>query len=111
MPDDCSRRTGLKDFALLLIPMLALQVHSSVAMFADRYFLSQYSVEVLNACVLGDAASFFFIMMILRIAFVGKVFVGQAHGGGKDEEIGKYIWQLVWLSLLSIFFTVPVRFF
>ncbi len=75
--------------------MLAMQ-------FVDRIFLARYSPDALSA-VTGSGTLFwcpYFAWMTL--ASRTEVFVAQYNGAGLYSRLGEPVWQMLYLSLLSL---------
>jgi MATE family multidrug resistance protein len=77
--------------------MLGL-LSGSLMMFADRLFLARYSSTALNACATAGLAFYMLTIIPLITASISEVFVGRSHGAGKMHEVGKAVWQMLWLS-------------
>ena len=75
------------------------------AMFCvDRFFLSLYSVESFNAVVYASNFTWAILYGTETLADIALVYVAYASGANRKEDIGQYIWQMIWFSLA----TVPV---
>jgi MATE family multidrug resistance protein len=102
-------KTGsLKELWNMSYPMMISFLSLSVMLFVDRLFLARYSSEALNASVVSGTFSWAFICGIMTLTAMSEVFVSQFNGAGKNREIGKPIWQMLWFCLFSFAFFIPV---
>lgn len=99
---------SLKELCLISLPLILSLMSSSLMFFADRLFLAQYSLTAHNAAAsAGNIVSFLHFPFICT-ACIAEVFVGQFNGANQKKEIGSIIWQVIWLSIFSILFFVPL---
>ncbi|MBJ7449744.1 MAG: MATE family efflux transporter [Parachlamydiales bacterium] len=100
-------RTSLKVLWKLSFPLMLSMLSTSMLNFCDRLFLAHYSLHSLEACTTaGELCSFFQLPLIFLIATV-QVFIGQCLGSHQAKKTGNYIWQMIWISLLSMLITIP----
>lgn len=69
-------------------------------LFADRLLLARYSVEALNAATISGMASYILMIIPIMVVSFSEVFAGRNNGAGKKEEVGRPVWQMIWVSLL-----------
>jgi MATE family multidrug resistance protein len=74
----------------------------------DRFFLSRYSLQALEACGSASYLAWLFQIPFVRITSIAQVFVGQYRGAGQNERLGEVIWQMIWFSLMTMLLTVPL---
>lgn len=98
---------SVKELWKMSFPMMITFFSMSAMIFVDRIFLSWYSNEALSASVTSGTLSWAFICCIMTIAAMSEVFVSQFNGAKKYDEIGKPIWQMLWLCLFSFAFFIP----
>lgn len=90
--------------------MLTL-VSVNLMLFLDRMVLARYSLESLDAAVAAGAICNIFIFGAIGIVGIGDVFIGQCYGAGRERNIGKILWQMMWFCLiLAVFFNVVAYF-
>ncbi|MDP1879348.1 MAG: MATE family efflux transporter [Parachlamydiaceae bacterium] len=97
---------SLREIWAIAWPLMLGLFSTSMMMFGDRLLLSRYSTAALNASATSGLAVFSILIMPLMIAGISEVFVGRNHGAGKMHEVGKPVWQMIWLSLASFPFFV-----
>ena len=75
-------------------------------MFVDRLFLSNYSLDALNAAT--SSGTLFWAGAVFWISFVsiGEVFVAQYNGAKQFEKIATPVWQMIYLSVIATVFLV-----
>ena len=108
---------SLKEIWAISWPLMLGLLSSSLMIFADRLLLSRFSTAALNACATATMAVYVVLIIPLITAGISEVFVGRNHGAGKMQEVGKSVWQMLWLSVgtLPFFFlsaeVLPLFFF
>ncbi len=92
-------------------PLMLGLLSGSFMMFADRLLLSHYSIEALNAAAIAGIASYILMIIPLITAAISEVLVGRSHGAGEIKDMGKPVWQMLWLSALTTpFFLLGAEF-
>lgn len=88
---------------------LMLSFLSMVGMlFVDRLFLANYSIHALNATVSAGMIAWGFTFGVQTLTLVASVFVSQYNGAKQYSTIGKPVWQMIWFSLASFGFFIPI---
>lgn len=80
----------------------------SIAYSLNGLFLAHYSTSVLQAHAMGNALTALFQNACMRMSAEAQIFISQARSSKNDMQIGVYLWQMIWLSLLSMLVTWPV---
>ncbi len=93
---------SLKEIWTISWPLMLGLLSSSFMLFADRLLLARYSKAALNACATAGMATYVLMIIPLIIAGISEVFVGRYHGAGKMKEVGKAVWQMLWLSAATL---------
>jgi MATE family multidrug resistance protein len=83
---------------------------SLLMIFTDRIFLAHYSVEALNASVNAGTLAWALMSGIGMVAAMSEVFVAQYNGAKHYKRLGIPVWQMIWFSLFSSLFFVPMAF-
>lgn len=92
----------------LAFPLMISSLSVLTMVFVDRLMLAHYSIEALNAAVSATTFGWAFIFAWMVLASITEVFVAQYNGAGAKEKIGEPVWQMLWLSLLSLLFFYPL---
>ncbi|MBS0637141.1 MAG: MATE family efflux transporter [Verrucomicrobia bacterium] len=82
-------------------PLMLSLSSTSLMTFADRLFLAHYDLSAMNAVTCASAFCFVLLAFPLTICEITGVFVGRCHGKDDNEKIGKPVWQMFWLAMLS----------
>ncbi len=82
----------------------------SITGYFERVFLADFSEEALAGSLNGFFLSRVFQAACIAVIVVGQAFVGLYHGANQAKNIGPCVWQLIWFSLLSIVFVIPLGF-
>lgn len=99
---------SLLDVWKITYPLLISLLSTALLTFADRYMLSQYSLDAMNACATSGMFFFACLLWLLTTAGTSEVFVGQFKGSGQLASMPKATWQVIWLCLLSILYFIPI---
>jgi MATE family multidrug resistance protein len=77
----------------------------------DRIMLARHSINEMNAVVVIGTLLFTFEWTISSIAVTSEIFAGQYNGQGRKEKTPIATWQMLGLSLFSVFFFIPAGLF
>lgn len=99
---------SVKELWKVSYPMMISFFSMMLMIFVDRLFLSWYSSEALNANVQAGTLAWAVIVGWMTMATMSEVFVAQFNGAKKYDELGTPVWQMVWLSLASYLFYLPL---
>lgn len=89
-------------------PLMISSLASLLMVFIDRIFLAHYSVAALNASVNAGTLAWAFLSGFAMVSSMSEVFVAQYHGAKQYERIGSPVWQMIWLSIFSLLFFLPL---
>jgi len=98
---------SLRELWRISFPLMISFLSLFVMVFVDRIFLSFYSQGALNAAASAGTLSWALILGWSTLASLAEVFVAQYNGAKQYHMLGEPVWQMIWLSLLSIAFFVP----
>lgn len=104
----CYPEGSIRELWKVSLPLMISTLASLFMIFTDRIFLAHYSVEALNASVIAGTPAWAFMAGVGMIASMSEVFVAQYNGAKRFKKLGSPVWQMVWLSLFSILFFVPL---
>lgn len=102
---------SLRELWQISFPLIISLMSSSLMLFLDRLFLAHYSLPALNAAAHAGAAVQFLQFWSIATVSIAEVFVGRANGAGKLERLGQPVWQMIWLSLGTFVFYLPIGLF
>jgi len=102
---------SVKELGSIAWPLVLSFLSVSLMSFFNRLFLSHYSVEALEASVSAMNLAFLFQIPCMRITSISQVFVARFAGSREFEKMGAVIWQMIWLSLLTLALTLPLGLF
>jgi len=101
---------GLKALFFLSFPLMISALASLFMIFVDRCFLSHYSLESFNASVNAGTLAWAFLGGLSLITSSSQIFVAQYNGARRFEQLGKPVWQMIWLAVLSAGIFLPLAF-
>ncbi|MCH8019121.1 MATE family efflux transporter [candidate division KSB1 bacterium] len=85
-------------------PLVAAQLMQMSMNVADTIMAGNFSAEALAAIAVGNSLWVPLLLFVLGTLLAINPIVAQLFGGGKKEQIGKNLWQGLWLGL---FLSVP----
>lgn len=77
-------------------------------LFVDRWLLAHYSTAAHNAAVNATTLGWVFVYGWIVLANITEVFVAQYNGAGLSKKLGEPVWQMIWLSIGSLAFFLPL---
>ncbi len=101
---------SIRELWAISLPLMISSLASLLMIFTDRIFLAHYSVEALNASVNAGTLAWALMSGIGMVAAMSEVFVAQYNGAKHYKRLGIPVWQMIWFSLFSSLFFVPMAF-
>ncbi|MDR1432846.1 MAG: MATE family efflux transporter [Puniceicoccales bacterium] len=95
----------------VVIPLVLSAFSENLMFLIDRVFLAYYSVDAMNAAMLGGSLAGLYTLMLMAVAGTTEVFVGQYNGEGRRDKVALPVWQMIYFSLFSLVFVVPIGYF
>ncbi|MDR0753159.1 MAG: hypothetical protein LBE95_00605 [Holosporaceae bacterium] len=99
---------GVMEVLKFTIPMVLISLSSSLMFNVDRMMLAHYSVDSMNSAALAGNFVAMISYIVISIAQIATVFVGQYNGLGEYEKTGWPAWQMIYLGLFSFLAFVPL---
>lgn len=99
---------SVKEITAISFPLMLSALSSALMMFFDRYILAHYSVDSMNAAAGATLSLWVFQLLLLGIAGIAEVFVGQYNGAKQYDKIASPVWQMIWFSLLFSLLAIPI---
>ncbi len=99
---------SIRELWNISLPLMISTLASLFMIFTDRIFLAHYSIETLNASVNAGTFAWGLMAGFGMIAAMSEVFVSQYNGARKWKKLGSPVWQMIWISLFSVFFFIPL---
>lgn len=90
---------------------LIIGLFAVLAGFVDRLLIAKYSVNAFIAFIPVSSLCWAILFGCQALIKIAAVFVAQLHGAGDNKKLAMPTWQMIWLSLGSIFFFLPLSFF
>lgn len=103
-------RASIREIGSIAFPMMLSLLSSYVLLLSDRLFLAHYSLTAFEGCAAAIGLYFLFQMLTNRFISTIQAFVGQKYGAKKEAEAVSYVWQMIWLALLSPLIIFPIGF-
>jgi len=99
---------SLRELWKISFPLMLSSFSVTLMLFVDRLLLARYSQAAFNAVVSASTLGWSFILGWLALASISEVFVAQFNGSGDYKKTGGPVWQMIWVSLFSVFFFLPM---
>ncbi|MDR3285211.1 MAG: MATE family efflux transporter [Holosporales bacterium] len=103
--------SSFKSIFTVTIPILLSTLFSNICYVTDRFMLAGYSLDAMNAVMACGMFASVFSFLFIGVANTAEVYVGQYNGSKQYDKIAAPVWQMIYLSLLSILFFAPLAFF
>lgn len=97
----------LRQLTCIAVPLMICSLSGMLMLFFNRLLLANYSLEDHNAAVEATNLGWAFIAGWTSLVSVVQVFVSQHFGAKQYQDLGRFVWQMIWLSLFSSFFFIP----
>lgn len=101
---------SLRELWTLAFPLMLTSLSVVTMVFSDRWLLAQYSTSAHNAAVSATTFGWAFIFSWMSLAGITEVFVAQYNGAGLRHKMGEPVWQMIWVSLGSWLFFLPLSY-
>lgn len=102
------KQGSVAELATLALPLTLTSFSMMLMVVVDRIFLAAYATEAMNAATLASTFGWGLIFPWCTLCGIAEVFVAKHYGAKEEEQIGKPVWQMIWVSLASIFLFVPL---
>jgi MATE family multidrug resistance protein len=100
-----------KDLLKLAVPSMLTWMSTTLMMFVDRLFLSNYSLEALGAAVNAGTIAWGIVFGFQIFAEMSQVVIAQYRGAGKEDKLSYPVWQMLWIVAFSGIFFIPMAVF
>lgn len=101
---------SVKELWRIAFPLMISYFSLSMMLFVDRLYLARFSHEALNASTSSGTLTWALYLSWIAIASMAQVFVAQYNGAKRFMKVGRPVWQMIYFSLLSIIFFLPIAF-
>ncbi|WP_237753953.1 MATE family efflux transporter [Parachlamydia acanthamoebae] len=102
---------NIKEVWKTSLPLMFSWLSVVLMTFVDRLYLAHYSTDALNSTVTSGTIAMAFTYGLQTLCEMGGVLVAQYNGAQRYDQIGKVIWQVLWITLGSFVFFIPLSFF
>lgn len=97
-----NRECGGRDVLALALPLIISTLSFALMHFCNRLFLTWHSTLSVAAVVQAGALSWVFYSFPLGLAMYTTTFVAQYHGAGQPKNIGRIVWQALWIGIACV---------
>jgi len=89
---------SLAEVLRIAIPLMISTGTFSLVLFADRTLLLYYNGEQMSASMAAGNLYWTLVCLPVGIASMTGAIVAQYVGSGNEKQVGRFLWQSVWLS-------------
>lgn len=93
---------GIGEVLRVAVPLMISTGCLSAVLFADRTLLLRLDGASMSASMAGGNLFWTLICLPLGIASMTGAFVAQYVGAGRPQQVGKLLWQAIFLSLTTV---------
>jgi len=96
-----NRDGGYRELLVTAAPLILSTASWSILQFTDRVFLTWYSPDAVAASMPAGIVNFTLASLFIGTASYVGTFVAQYYGAGEFHNIGKSLWQGLYISLIG----------
>lgn len=96
---DNSFPNALREVLRVALPLMISAGTFSLVLFADRTLLLWFDGESMSAAMAGGNLFWVLACLPVGIASMTGAIISQYVGAKEDDQIGRFLWQAVWLAL------------
>jgi MATE family multidrug resistance protein len=104
-------RNNIVDVLRVALPLLVSTGMFSLVLFTDRTLLYWYDGSAMSASMSAGNVFWSMICLPMGIASMTGAMIAQHVGAKQTTEVGKLLWQSVWLAVLFIPFVLLAAYF
>lgn len=90
---------ALREVLRVALPLMISAGTFSLVLFADRTLLLWFDGESMSAAMAGGNLFWVLVCLPVGIASMTGAIISQYIGAKEDDQIGRFLWQAVWLAL------------
>ncbi len=84
------------------LPLMVSTGTFSLVLFADRTLLLKYDGVSMSASMAAGNLFWALVCLPVGIASMTGAIVSQYVGAGKEDQIGRFLWQSLWLAAITV---------
>lgn len=102
---------SLRELFSISLPLMLSLGSIAMMVFWDRFFLARLSSQAFAAAAEGAMFFIIFEYSLVSMALTAEIYVGRFYGSGRDQELARPCWAMVWMSLISGFLLIPFGYY
>jgi MATE family multidrug resistance protein len=95
----------------IVLPLVLSALSENLMFLIDRMVLAYYSVDSMDAALLGGYLPCILTLVLMSIAGMTEVFIGQYNGAAMDDKVASPVWQMIYFALFAALFAIPIGYF
>jgi len=92
---------AMNEVVRVALPLMISAGMFSLTLFTDRVLLLKFDPPAMSASMAGGNLFWVIVCLPVGIAAMTGAIVSQHVGAGEEQRVGRFLWQSVWLSLLT----------
>lgn len=108
--ENSAAEAGMRPLFIISLPLMLSSLSGSLMLLCDRLFLAHYSIGAFNSIVTISSVILMLQIGVNICASTADVFVGQLNGAEKKLILSAPTWQMLWFSLFTSLFFLPIAF-
>ena len=96
-----SIRDATTEVIRIALPLMISAGMFSLTLFTDRVLLLKFDGPAMSASMAGGNLFWVIVCLPVGIASMTGAIVSQYVGAGEEHRVGRFLWQSVWLSLMT----------
>lgn len=93
---------GGREVLVLALPLVVSTLSFALMHYCNRLFLTWHSTVSVAAVIQAGALSWVFYSFPLGLSMYTTTFVAQYYGAGQLTNIGRILWQAIWIGVLCV---------
>lgn len=102
---------GLKELLYISFPLILSSSTITIQHFVDRLFLAWYSPTAIASSMTAQLFQYTLLSVFIGTAHYTSTFVAQYYGAKIKDNIGRIVWQGIYVSLIGFFFVLFTSFY
>jgi MATE family multidrug resistance protein len=95
------KKGGVIDVSKVAFPLVVASIGHGVNLFTDRVMLANHSAAAMAAAFPAGLTSFTMSCIFLGLVGYAGVFVAQYTGANQPRNVGKAVWQSIFMALIG----------
>lgn len=105
------REGSARELISIAVPLTLTSLSVWMMIFVDRLLLAHYSTGALCAAANASTLGLAIVVGFAFLTSIAEVFVARSNGAYEEGKLGKPVWQMIYVSLATSLFFIPIGLF